>query len=232
MSIFDELRSQYTDDNYSSKHTVYWNIYEEIFHKYNLKKKLNLFEIGVDNGTGMDAYQSIFPNAKICGLDIRKLSSPIGPVYTGSQDNTNLLETINQEQGPFDIIIDDGSHRNDHQIKTFEYLFPLLKPGGTYIVEDTHTSYWSVQNGGYDAESFVNYTKRLFDLVNYWSWNKGYQDHSGSWSPDPKDIERYKNHNVSVEIYSNINSIRFYPNIIVFHKSNSPWEYQIPLFMT
>jgi hypothetical protein len=231
MKIFEELRNQYSNDNYSSKHTVYWNIYEEIFQKYNLKKKLNLLEIGVDNGTGMDAYQRIFPNAKICGLDIRRLTSPIGPVYTGSQDNPELLNRINTEQGPFDIIIDDGSHRNDHQISTFEYMFPLLKPGGIYIVEDTHSSYWSVQNGGYDAESFVNYTKRLLDLVNYWSWTKGYQDYSG-WKADPKDVERYNNHTVPEEIYSNINSIRFYPNIIAFHKANQPWEYQIPLFMT
>jgi hypothetical protein len=232
MSIFDDLRSQYSNDGYSSKHTVYWNIYEEIFHKYDLEKKLSIFEIGVDNGTGMNAYHRIFPNAKICGLDIRKIISPIGPVYTGSQDNVSLLKTIHNEQGPFDIVIDDGSHNNDHQITTFECLFPLLKPGGIYIVEDTHSSYWSVKNGGYDSESFVNYTKRLFDLINYWYWTKGYQDHEGKWNPDPNDVDNYNSHNVPLEIYSNINSIRFYPNIVVFHKGNKPWEYQIPLFMS
>jgi hypothetical protein len=41
---------------------------------------------------------------------------------------------------PFDIIIDDASHINWHQIKTIETLIPSLRPGGFYVIEDIHSA--------------------------------------------------------------------------------------------
>jgi len=35
----------------------------------------------------------------------------------------------------FNIIIDDGSHRDDHQLKTLENFYKLVKPGGFYIID-------------------------------------------------------------------------------------------------
>src|SRR5262249_19201573 len=36
----------------------------------------------------------------------------------------------------FDLIIDDGSHRPDHQQITFGFFFKKLKTGGLYFIED------------------------------------------------------------------------------------------------
>jgi hypothetical protein len=58
------------------------------------------------------------------------------------------LTSLARELGPFDFIIDDGSHLNAHQIETFGILWPHLKDGGTYIVEDVQTSYWPSYGGG------------------------------------------------------------------------------------
>ena len=44
------------------------------------------------------------------------------------------------ESGWFDLIVDDGSHKNRDQLLTMAYLIPLVKPGGVYIIEDIHTS--------------------------------------------------------------------------------------------
>jgi demethylmacrocin O-methyltransferase len=52
-----------------------------------------------------------------------------------------------QTAGTFDLIVDDGSHINEHVIKTFEILFPKLKKGGIYVVEDTQTAYWEEYGG-------------------------------------------------------------------------------------
>jgi hypothetical protein len=43
----------------------------------------------------------------------------------------------------WDIIIDDGSHFNSHIIKTFGHLWPVLKAGGFYAIEDLGVSYGS-----------------------------------------------------------------------------------------
>lgn len=58
-------------------------------------------------------------------------------------DEASLRAFKEKLQGvQFDAIIDDGSHHPDHQQKTIGILFPLLKSGGIYFIED-------VQKNGY-----------------------------------------------------------------------------------
>ena len=57
------------------------------------------------------------------------------------ESSADDLAILSGKEGPFDVIIDDGSHINAHQIFTFENLFSELKAGGLYIIEDTLTSY-------------------------------------------------------------------------------------------
>ena len=71
----------------------------------------------------------------------------------------------------FHIIIDDGSHINEHVIETFNLLFPKLKDGGVYVIEDTQTSYWEEYGGdGTDLnnpKTMMNYFKGLTDCLNH-----------------------------------------------------------------
>jgi hypothetical protein len=72
-------------------------------------------------------------------------------------DTNNLVDTwfiTNNLRGKYtyDVIIDDSTRHPSHQILAFENLFPLLKPGGLYIIQGIHTSYWSqpgVETSGY-----------------------------------------------------------------------------------
>ena len=73
-----------------------------------------------------------------------------------------MLKSINSE---LDIIIDDGSHINEHVIRTFQYLFPKLKPGGIYVVEDTQTSYR--QDYGGDDKNLNNDKELPIHLAEY-----------------------------------------------------------------
>ena len=41
----------------------------------------------------------------------------------------------------FDIIIDDGCHKTDYQVKAMELYLPLLKEGGLYVIEDIQHEY-------------------------------------------------------------------------------------------
>lgn len=225
-SIFKEIKNLWNNENYSSKHGVYWDIYEHIFSGFNLNKKVNILEIGVDTGIGMELLKRVFPNSNICGVDIRPLNSTVGKVWVGDQKDLQFLNEVNLNEGPFDIIFDDGSHVVGDQIKTFEYLFPKINSGGIYIVEDTHTSYWESHGGGYKSNSFINYTKKLTDLINYWSWKKGYQTVDGNWNSNLEDIREFNSYGIDPNIYVNLNCISSYPNIVAFYKSNVEWEYQ------
>lgn len=66
------------------------------------------------------------------------------------------------EIGPPDIIIDDGSHMNAHVITAFELLFPLLREGGIYAVEDLQTSYWPSFGGAIRPDEGPQTSMRFF----------------------------------------------------------------------
>lgn len=126
-------------------------------------------------------WRNYFSTATVYGLDILKeVTDEVGgDRIVGiqlDQSDRKQLEAFGNEHGPFDIGIDDGSHVWSHQISTFETLWPRIKPGGMYIVEDVLTSYpaWlerssltartNYTEGGVSA---VTYFKRLIDEINF-----------------------------------------------------------------
>lgn len=124
-------------------------------------------------------WKAFFPYANIYGLDIYDKSyhdEDRIKTYVGSQTDEALLRRIVGEAGGFDIIIDDGSHLNEHIITTFKILFPLLNNDGIYAIEDLQTSYWERDAFGNDwggsrdlqaPYTSINFLKTLIDCLNY-----------------------------------------------------------------
>ena len=80
-----------------------------------------------------------FPQASVAGFDIDDFSGvrlPRARIFRGDQGNASDLIQVGRECGMFDVIIDDGSHASFHQQLTIETLFPFLKPGGLFVIED------------------------------------------------------------------------------------------------
>jgi hypothetical protein len=82
-----------------------------------------------------------FPNATILGIDVNPASFLDNDrIQTGTADQgdpTQLKEFLRARGiSKLDVIIDDGSHRPDHQQITLATLFQYLSPGGMYFVED------------------------------------------------------------------------------------------------
>ena len=100
----------------------------------------------------------------------RRLSGGRVRVFQCSQVDAPQLSALAKEHGPFDFVIDDGSHENAHQIETFRILWPFVTDGGAYIVEDVQTSYWPsygggpLGSGGYER-SCMRWFKDLADSV-------------------------------------------------------------------
>jgi predicted O-methyltransferase YrrM len=125
----------------------YGQFYDKHFNSYKDVKKV--LEIGVDTGISIQAWLDYFTVAKIYGMDVSfppKLlfNDPEKRVtlFLGDQGNLDVLDEFTATHGSdFDIIIDDGGHTMQQQQLTFKTYFPLLKPGGMYVVEDLHTSY-------------------------------------------------------------------------------------------
>jgi len=151
----------------------YFPIYSRHFAPY-VGKPISLLEIGVYRGGSMRMWSSYFgPQTRLVGLDIDPLAKTAAgdryEVVIGDQTDTDLLRQVVEQYGPFDIIIDDGGHTMEQQIASAEALFPGVKEGGIYLVEDCHTSYWADYGGGRNrAGTFMEWTKdRLDDMHGY-----------------------------------------------------------------
>lgn len=132
---------------------------------------LNFLEIGVQNGGSLEIWAKLLPaGSQIVGIDIdpycAELTLPANVrILTGDASNADFLRTSLADQG-FDVIIDDGSHRSDDIVKSFQALFPRLRPSGKYFIEDLHASYWSEFGGSFRGEdSAVEFLKSLIDAL-------------------------------------------------------------------
>lgn len=105
----------------------------------------SVFEIGVARGASLYMWEEYFPNATIYGIDIHKnrlLTK--GRIISHLYDQSNRLDLkifVAFLPSLFDIIIDDGGHKMNQQQISLGFLFPHLRPGGFYIIEDLHTSF-------------------------------------------------------------------------------------------
>jgi len=99
-----------------------------------------LLEIGVKDGASLRMWREFYPEAEIVGIDINPPIAIAGcTVLQMDATDTVALATL----GQFDVIIDDGSHLTSHQQIAFTQLYWVqLKPGGWYVMEDVHTSFW------------------------------------------------------------------------------------------
>jgi hypothetical protein len=135
-------------------------------------RPVRLLEIGIYRGGSLDMWQWFFgPQVTLVGIDIdvdaKAASDPRHVVEIGDQTDPDFLRRVADQHSPFDIIIDDGGHEMVQQITTAETLFPLLKDGGVYLVEDCHTSYWDSYQGGRNrAGTFMEWAKQRLDDVN------------------------------------------------------------------
>lgn len=128
-----------------SRWTHYFEAYDFHFEQFQ-NDPVNLLEIGVMGGGSLWMWKKYFEKSWIVGLDYNvecvKWAGEGVKVCIGDQADIVRLRQIHYEDGPFDIIIDDGSHKMLDQQLTFNTLFPLMNDGGVYVIEDLHTSFW------------------------------------------------------------------------------------------
>ena len=141
---------------------------------FNRLEPINILEIGVLQGHSLLTWREYYPNAKVIGIDINpecKNHEDIDNnifVEIGSQDDPDFLKYVIDKFGPFDMILDDGSHMNSHIIFSFLNLIDSLKSEGVYIVEDSCTSYWEEYEGGFrKSGTAIEFFKNMVDDVNF-----------------------------------------------------------------
>jgi cephalosporin hydroxylase len=163
--------------NKASDRQAFTPIYQQHL-AHRRRDPLRILEIGIGGyGGGLQAggaslrmWRTYFPRAHVVGVDLepRDFHEVRILTVTGDQTDIEFLKDLDGAHGPFDLIIDDGSHVGEHIITSFEELWPRLASGGTYIIEDTQTAYLEEYGGGLPgtAGTSMELVKRLCDAPN------------------------------------------------------------------
>lgn len=131
---------------------------EQYAHVFAKASPRNMLEFGIFQGGSPALFASWLEAEKVVGIDIcgpipgfdafcrtHPIGKRIRSYYGVSQTDRQRIEDILEVEfgaTPIDVIIDDASHRYDLTRRTFEIAFPLLRPGGTYLIEDWGWAHW------------------------------------------------------------------------------------------
>ena len=155
----------------------YTPLYHELFCHLR-DRPIRLLEIGVggynlktSGGASLAMWADYFANGQITGIDLAEKRLTLDArvrLFRGSQDDPAFVKKVCDERGPFDIVIDDGSHVPKHVVASFHILFPTLKDGGIYVIEDVQTAFWpnfggSMKHGG----QTVKLTRTIIECLNH-----------------------------------------------------------------
>ena len=154
-------------DKGPSQHN-YTELYERLFLQWK-DEPIKIFEIGVAEGGSLAMWQAYFPKARIYAIDIfDKSAFNNGRVTTLVADQANraqLQAAVASSGSDIDVLIDDGGHTMEQQQVSLGFLFPHVRPGGYYVIEDVHTSLPALWKGYGVAADGRNSTLRM--LENY-----------------------------------------------------------------
>ncbi|WP_414170153.1 class I SAM-dependent methyltransferase [Streptoverticillium reticulum] len=199
----NELAVRYGSDKWS---VIHWFTPHYDRHLRDLRNEpVRVLEIGIggyaeadSGGESLQMWKRYFPRGLVLGVDIVEkhgLDAARLRTVRGDQSDRAFLASIAEQHGPFDVIIDDGSHVNEHVLATFDALFPHLRSGGFYVVEDLWTAYCPGFGG--DDENLDNPGTSLGLL-------KGIIDRIHHEERDGADPDHVARNTVGLHVYHNI----------------------------
>lgn len=139
-SSYEQLDEQGRHIGGTDKHGPnhhYGDAYESILGTLRTRAEL-VMEIGVADGSSLLAWREIFPYATVVGLDIHPSQRAQGErleFHLGSATSKEDCERAAAGR-QFDFICDDAAHYLQDNLVTLLYLWPYVKPGGIYVIEE------------------------------------------------------------------------------------------------
>lgn len=141
MKRLTEIANKYNCDKGSVAFEAHG--YTEMYEEYIPSEgQFTLLEIGVWKGDSLKMWREYNPQLIIHGVDIHPLIDKVegANIHIGSQSDYSFITQLVMKTSP-DFVIDDGSHRYSDIMSTFMFVYPLLKKGAYYFIEDLHASY-------------------------------------------------------------------------------------------
>lgn len=128
----------------------------------------NMVEVGIWDGGSAVFFWNLLKPKKLCCIELKdsaekltsyidreELSDSFRVFFEVDQaDKQRINEIMGAEYAgdPLDLIVDDASHLYAPSRATFEVLFPLLRPGGLYFLEDWKANLIFPRLGGGESD--------------------------------------------------------------------------------
>ena len=120
----------------------YGYAYEEILTGRRATAQL-IMEIGITDGSSLLAWREVFPNAHCVGMDIH----PAAKLMYNSHNRDRVEFCLGDQRSKedceraaagrqFDFICEDATHILENTLLTLLFLWPHVKPGGLYVIEE------------------------------------------------------------------------------------------------
>jgi predicted O-methyltransferase YrrM len=128
------------------KSEPYLRVYEDIASGFSPR---SILELGIFQGGSYVFLDKLFKPRRMSAVEIRP--QPVAPLLqylsrtenrfvhfgTSQCDGEKLREiALGELADELDLVVDDASHTYEETRTSFEFLFPLLRPGGIYVIED------------------------------------------------------------------------------------------------
>jgi predicted O-methyltransferase YrrM len=129
-----------------AKNEPYLRVYEDIASGFSPR---SILELGIFQGGSYVFLDKLFKPRRMSAVEISQ--RPVEPLlqylsrtenrfvhFATSQSDREILKQIvlGELADELDLVVDDASHTYEETKASFEVLFPLLHPGGIYVIED------------------------------------------------------------------------------------------------
>jgi hypothetical protein len=145
----------------------YLPIYESVVDR---TRPIRMLQIGSFYRDSLQMWQEyLHPDSLIVGIDVNSKLLKIAEsggicVRICGEQNDPFLREVAAEFGPFDVILDEGSHTSSHMVDSFRRLFATaLTDSGIYIIEDVDCDYWKSYRDS--RLSFIDFVRALIDAM-------------------------------------------------------------------
>lgn len=140
-----------------------------------------IVEVGMYDGASAALFSELAQPEKLVTIDrrtepsealthfiaARGFAGTLAPYCPVSQGNVARLREIMRDEfhgEPLDLVVDDASHFLDLTRTSFNTIFPHVRPGGMYVVEDWAWSH-TAKTGPWSTTDQVPLTVFIFELI-------------------------------------------------------------------
>jgi SAM-dependent methyltransferase len=142
----------------------------------------NIVELGIFKGGSTVLYRELYHPKRLVAIELsRQRVAPLDDYIdrhslqdvvhlhygTRQGDGERLTSIVQEEFGgnDLDLVVDDCSHRYEQSKTSFDAIFPRLRPGGSYVIEDWGWAHWPSEAWQRPAKHWANERTPMSRLV-------------------------------------------------------------------